>query len=182
MGCRNFFLVVCMCLSLLPACKKKEAPYFYESSRSGTAEAPVKEVPKDILATQQAFTTLVKTVTPAVVNISTVSKKKLVQPFFELSPFFEDFFGEGRGRPQYRRENSLGSGFIINPEGKLLNAEVNYYNLGRNIDELMRKFKASLYLAKKTNEACPSKWKDEGDKTLVNPGAKMVGKVHEALG
>lgn len=24
------------------------------------------------------------------------------------------------------------------------------------------------------------KWKDEGDKTLVNPGAKMVGKVHEA--
>jgi hypothetical protein len=25
------------------------------------------------------------------------------------------------------------------------------------------------------------RWKDEGDKTLVNPGAKMVGKVHEAL-
>ena len=49
----------------------------------------------------------------------------------------------------------------------------NFYNLGRTIDELMRKFKA--------NEACPSKWKDEGDKTLVNPGAKMVGKVHEAL-
>ncbi|PYN93976.1 MAG: hypothetical protein DMD89_23035 [Candidatus Rokuibacteriota bacterium] len=33
----------------------------------------------------------------------------------------------------------------------------------------------------KSNEVCPSKWKDEGDKTLVNPGAKMVGKVHEAL-
>jgi hypothetical protein len=30
-------------------------------------------------------------------------------------------------------------------------------------------------------EVCPSKWKDEGDQTLVNPGAKMVGKVHEAL-
>jgi alkyl hydroperoxide reductase subunit AhpC len=71
--------------------------------------------------------------------------------------------------------------FVINPEGKLLNAEVNFYNLGRNIDELMRKFKANLYMTKKTNEACPSKWKDEGDKTLVNPGAKMVGKVHEAL-
>ena len=71
--------------------------------------------------------------------------------------------------------------FPINPEGKLLNAEVNFYNVGRNIDELMRKFKANLYVAKKTNEVCPSKWKDEGDKTLVNPGAKMVGKVHEAL-
>ncbi len=71
--------------------------------------------------------------------------------------------------------------FVINPEGTLLNTEVNFYNLGRNIDELMRKFKANLYMGRKANEACPSKWKDEGDKTLVNPGAKMVGKVHEAL-
>jgi peroxiredoxin (alkyl hydroperoxide reductase subunit C) len=46
----------------------------------------------------------------------------------------------------------------------------------------MRKFKANVYMMKKTNEVCPSKWKDEGDKTLVNPGAAMVGKVHEALG
>ena len=44
----------------------------------------------------------------------------------------------------------------------------------------MRKFKANMYLAKKPSEACPSKWKDEGDKTL-NPGAAEVGKVHEAL-
>lgn len=71
--------------------------------------------------------------------------------------------------------------FLINPEGTLLNMEMNFYNVGRNIDELMRKFKANIYVAKKTNEACPSKWKDEGDKTLVNPGAKMVGSVHEAL-
>lgn len=71
--------------------------------------------------------------------------------------------------------------FIINPEGALLNAEVNFYNLGRNIDELLRKFKANVYMGRKTNEVCPSKWRDEGDKTLVNPGAKMVGKVHEAL-
>jgi peroxiredoxin (alkyl hydroperoxide reductase subunit C) len=71
--------------------------------------------------------------------------------------------------------------FLINPAGRLMNAEVNYLNVGRNVDELMRKFKANLYVAKKPNEVCPSKWKDEGDKTLVNPGAKMVGKVHEAL-
>jgi len=76
---------------------------------------------------------------------------------------------------------SLRGTFLINPEGTLLNTEVNFYNLGRNIDELMRKFKANLHMSRKANEACPSKWKDEGDKTLVNPGAKMVGKVHEAL-
>jgi hypothetical protein len=33
--------------------------------------------------------------------------------------------------------------FIINPEGVLMNSEVNFYNMGRNIDELMRKFKAN---------------------------------------
>lgn len=70
--------------------------------------------------------------------------------------------------------------FIINPEGVLLNAEVNFYNIGRNIDELMRKLKANMYVARKTDEACPSKWKDDGDATL-RPSAKMVGRVHEAL-
>ena len=110
---------VLVLLSLLASCKKKEEPYFYESSRKGSAEAPVKEAPKDILATQQAFTHVVKTVTPSVVNISTISKKKLVQPFFEFSPFFDDFFG-GRQQPRYRRETSLGSGVIINKEGYIL--------------------------------------------------------------
>jgi peroxiredoxin (alkyl hydroperoxide reductase subunit C) len=70
--------------------------------------------------------------------------------------------------------------FIINPEGRLLSSEVSFFNLGRNIEELMRKFKANLYLARKPAEACPAQWKDEGDKTLT-PGPKMVGKVHEAL-
>jgi alkyl hydroperoxide reductase subunit AhpC len=70
--------------------------------------------------------------------------------------------------------------FIISPEGKLMNAEVNYYNLGRNIDELLRKLKANLHLAKYPAEACPVKWNDEGDKTL-KPSAKLVGRVHEAL-
>lgn len=116
-----FRLFVCSLLlfAVLTSCKKKEEPYFYESNRKGTAEAPVKEVPKDILATQQAFTNVVKSVTPSVVNISTVSKKKLVQPYFEFSPFFGDFFG-GKPQPQYRRETSLGSGFIINKEGYIL--------------------------------------------------------------
>ncbi len=76
--------------------------------------------------------------------------------------------------------HALRGTFIINPEGKLLNSEVNYYNLGRNVDELMRKFKANLHLAKEVAEACPAKWKDEGDKTLT-PSAKLVGKVYEAL-
>lgn len=70
--------------------------------------------------------------------------------------------------------------FIINPEGTVLNSEVNFYNMGRNIDELMRKFKANLHLSKHADQGCPSKWKEEGDKTLT-PSARLVGKVFEEL-
>lgn len=70
--------------------------------------------------------------------------------------------------------------FLIAPDGKLMNNMTNFLNMGRNIDELLRLLKANIYLGKKTNEGCPSKWKDEGDKTLT-PSAKMVGRVHEAL-
>ena len=82
----------------------------------------------------------------------------------------------------YLEESGLGARgtFIIDPDGVLMNTEVNHHNIGRNIDELMRKFKANIYLSKKTTEACPSKWKDDGDVTL-QPGAEMVGKVYEAL-
>ena len=70
--------------------------------------------------------------------------------------------------------------FLIDPQGRLLSSEVSFFNMGRNIDELMRKFKASLYLARKPAEACPAQWKDEGDRTLT-PSPAMVGRVHEAL-
>jgi len=111
-------LVVLLTLALSSGCEKKDGVLFYESNRKGSAEAPVKDVPKDVLVSQQAFTSLVKQVTPSVVNISTISKKKLVQPLFQFSPFFQDFFnGE---QPRYRRDNSLGSGFIINRDGYIL--------------------------------------------------------------
>jgi len=70
--------------------------------------------------------------------------------------------------------------FIISPEGTLTNSEVNFYNLGRNMDELERKLKANIYLAKNGAEVCPAKWTNDGDKTLT-PGPDLVGRVHEAL-
>ena len=37
--------------------------------------------------------------------------------------------------------------YLISPEGVLMNSEVNFLNVGRNVDEMMRKFKANLYVA-----------------------------------
>ena len=92
----HILLVVLLLFTLTACSRDKEKNVFYET---GKVDSPVKDVPKDILATQQAFTNLVKVVTPSVVNISTVSKKKVVQPFFEISPFFGDFFEEAPVRP-----------------------------------------------------------------------------------
>ncbi|RME94811.1 MAG: peroxiredoxin, partial [Verrucomicrobia bacterium] len=64
-------------------------------------------------------------------------------------------------------------------EGKLVSSEVNFYNVGRNADELVRKMEANVYLASHPDEACPAKWK-QGAKTL-KPGEDLVGKVYEAL-
>ncbi|QAZ68764.1 peroxiredoxin [Solidesulfovibrio carbinolicus] len=69
--------------------------------------------------------------------------------------------------------------FIINPDGVLVSKEINFYNVGRNADELLRKCQANVYLREHPAEACPAKW-TPGDKTLT-PSEQLVGKVYEAL-
>ena len=69
--------------------------------------------------------------------------------------------------------------FIINPEGKLIASEVNFYNVGRNAEELLRKVQANIYLSGHPDEVCPAAW-HKGEKTL-KPSAKIVGRVYEAM-
>ena len=69
--------------------------------------------------------------------------------------------------------------FIINPDGKLLSCEVNYFPVGRNSDELLRKLKAFKYVRDNPAQVCPAKWQP-GRKTLM-PGKDLVGKVGERL-
>jgi peroxiredoxin (alkyl hydroperoxide reductase subunit C) len=76
--------------------------------------------------------------------------------------------------------NALRGAFLINPEGRLMNAEINFYNLGRNVEELLRKLRANIHLASNPAEVCPAQWKQEGDKTL-KPSAKIVGKIHQEM-
>ena len=69
--------------------------------------------------------------------------------------------------------------FIINPEGKLVSSEINFYNVGRNADELVRKMEANVHLISNPSEACPAKW-TPGAKTL-KPGKDIVGNVASVL-
>lgn len=72
--------------------------------------------------------------------------------------------------------------FIISPDGRLASSEVNFYNVGRNAAELLRKAQANAYLAVHPQEACPANW-NQGGKTLktANNEATLVGRVAEAL-
>lgn len=65
--------------------------------------------------------------------------------------------------------------FLVNPEGKIVLAEVNDNGIGRNADELLRKVQAAQFIAKNPNEVCPAKWKP-GAQTL-KPGLNLVGKI-----
>nr|WP_246586886.1 Do family serine endopeptidase [Stakelama flava] len=65
-----------------------------------------------------SFADMVEKLQPAVVNISTTQKVKVQANPFAGTPF-EQFFGQqgGGGRPITREAESLGSGFLISPDG-----------------------------------------------------------------
>lgn len=69
--------------------------------------------------------------------------------------------------------------FVVSPESMLVSAEINFYNVGRNAEELARKLEANVYLVKNPEQACPAKWAP-GKKTLT-PSEKLVGNVYEAM-
>jgi len=109
-------------LMLLGGCSSssRDEPLLFNSKRPvGEAEAPVKQVPADVMAAQRAFTAVSKQVTPSVVNISTLGRRKIVRPMPDFPPFFDEFFGG----PQVRQNRSLGSGFIISRDGFIVTNE-----------------------------------------------------------
>lgn len=69
--------------------------------------------------------------------------------------------------------------FIISPDGTLVGSEINFFNVGREMDELVRKVRAFQYVSMNTGEVCPAKWRP-GDKTL-KPSEEMVGRVFESV-
>ena len=92
-------------------------------------------------------------------------------PSGELASFFGVYDAAGG--------TALRGTFIINPEGVLVGSEVNYYNVGRNAAELLRKMSAYTYLYERPHQACPAAWQ-EGQTTLT-PSEELVGRVYEFI-
>lgn len=103
--------------------------------------------------------------------LANVKYKMAADPTGKVSRYFGVYDGE--------TGLALRGTFIINPSGVLVSSEINFYNVGRNAEELARKMKANVYLKDHPAEACPARW-EPGQKTLT-PSEKLVGKVYEAL-
>ncbi|HEV2488905.1 MAG TPA: DegQ family serine endoprotease [Candidatus Acidoferrales bacterium] len=96
----------------------------------GEAKVPVKEAgavsPVRLGEFANGFASVVQPALPAVVNISTTQVIKVRQnmPGFFNDPLFRQFFGDQFGpqsnRPMTQREQSLGSGVIVNPDGYII--------------------------------------------------------------
>lgn len=65
--------------------------------------------------------------------------------------------------------------FIVNPEEKIVAYEMTAGNVGRNADELLRRVRASQFVAQHGNEVYPAK-QQPGDK-MLKPSLDLVGQL-----
>lgn len=70
---------------------------------------------------------------------------------------------------------SLRATFVIDPKGNVKAFEFHDNDIGRSIDELIRKLQAAKFVSEHKGQICPMNWKP-GEKTL-KPGLDLVGKI-----
>lgn len=70
---------------------------------------------------------------------------------------------------------SLRATFLIDPEGIIKAFEFHNNDIGRSVDEIIRKIQAAKFVAEHKGQVCPMNW-HPGEKTL-KPGKDLVGKI-----
>ncbi len=102
------------------------ASLFFLTGLIKSLEAEEKRVPIDPSEVKLSFAPLVKKTAPAVVNIftrKTLQSRRGVPSLFDdpfFRRFFSDSFGFRRGQPNPRKQHSLGSGVIVDPNGMIV--------------------------------------------------------------
>ncbi|MEO6012945.1 MAG: Do family serine endopeptidase [Devosia sp.] len=81
---------------------------------------PLRQLPQSEAEIQLSFAPLVKTVTPAVVNVYATKTEQGFESPFASDPFFSRLFGGDMFQSRPRTSQSLGSGVIVDPKGVII--------------------------------------------------------------
>lgn len=156
-----------------------------------TVVAVAQTVPQSRQEMMLSFSPLVKKTAPAVVNIYTskVIKRRQSSPFGD-DPFFKKFFGnEGfLGKQRRRKQNSLGSGVIVEADGYIItnNHVIKNGNDYRVVLADKREFKAKLLLQDPKTDLAILKIDTKGEKlatvALGDSDVVEVGDLVLAIG
>lgn len=65
--------------------------------------------------------------------------------------------------------------FIIDPDGILKAYEIHSNDVGRSVEEIVRKLKALKFARENPGVACPANWREGGE--TLKPGIDLVGKI-----
>jgi serine protease Do len=115
-------------LTALGGCSDDQRPLdTISGSSTAIAAGPPASPPSAAFPSNDTFISVAKAARASVVNISSSQKPKSgersLSPFFD-DPFFRRFFGEEFERrfpaPRERKEQGLGSGVIVSPDGHVL--------------------------------------------------------------
>jgi S1-C subfamily serine protease len=98
---------------------------FHSSSETHAAKSPAAAEPSAAVALSKGFEAVAKQVEPAVVNINT--EQIIHNAAARMQNPFGDFFGNDspfsdflKNRPRDLKQRSLGSGFVVDPNGYIL--------------------------------------------------------------
>ncbi|SNY93985.1 Do/DeqQ family serine protease [Cohaesibacter sp. ES.047] len=150
---------------------------------------PVSQrVPESRSEMQLSFSPVVKSATPAVVNVYATRKVQTRSPF-SGDPFFERFFGgRGFGAPRERVQRSLGSGVIVDASGVIV---TNHHVIDGATEVKValadrREFDADVVLDEERSDLAILKIRDEGEDlpflTFANSDDLEVGDLVLAIG
>jgi len=70
---------------------------------------------------------------------------------------------------------SLRGSFITDPDGCLVNMDIYSNDIGRNIEEIFRKFQAAKYVQEHEGVVCPASWTP--GKEVLTPNVDLIGKI-----
>lgn len=111
--------VFCLAL-ILVSCKQQVHSQESDVTPTPTITSPLEQLNNNIYASRQtAITQAVEKASPAVVSINVTEVRRYRDPFAN-DPWMEFFFGNRRSRIYEQQVSSVGSGFVISPDGYIV--------------------------------------------------------------